>query len=258
MRTKNLVEWMIGWQGITLGVLSLTAAGVLHDHFVAAVVVAELGAVLIALGLLHMVYEHFLRQEQKEDTTESMRTVMKEAFQGAEGLQKFGIVRIHERLPIDEIQRLFGAERTRIRILTTWVHEYNALSPSLREAVQGGATLELLVLKPESAFTRQRSLDLGYEELHGQSVSQTNLRELRRDFATPELKARVQLRYYDCLPSVAVHMAGETAIVSAFFPHFTLGTQVLQLEVKGVNTLYGQAVTQEFEHLWKQAQPVEL
>ncbi|MCC6475705.1 hypothetical protein IT157_01505 [bacterium] len=53
-------------------------------------------------------------------------------------------------------------------------------------------------------------------------------------------------------------MAGETAIVSAFFPHYTLGTQVLQLEVKGANTLYGQAVTQEFEHIWSRAEKVEL
>lgn len=258
MRTKNLVEWMIGWQGITLGVLLLTAAGVLHEHFVAAVVVAELGAVLLAISLLHIIYEHFLRQEQKADMTESMRTLMKEAFQGAEGLQKFGVVRIHERLPIHDIQRLFGAEKSRIRILTTWMHEYNAISPSLREAVRGGCMLEILMLKPESYFTRQRSIDLGYEELHGQTISQTNLRELRRDFATPELKSRVHIRYYDCLPSIVLHMAGETAIVSAFFPHFTLGSQVLQLEVKGVNTLYGQAVVQEFEHLWDQGQPVEL
>jgi hypothetical protein len=231
---------------------------VLHDYFVASVVVAELGAVLLALSLLHIIFEHFLRQEQKADVTESMRTVMKEAFQGAEGLQKFGVVRIHERLPIHEIQQLFGAERGRIRILTTWIHEYNAISPALREAVRNGALFEILMLKPESAFARQRGLDLGYEEGHGQASVQTILRELRRDFASPELKARVQLRFYDCLPSVAVHMAGETAIVSACFPHYTLGTQVLQLEVKGSNTLYGQFVTQEFEHLWNQAQAVEL
>jgi len=258
VRSKNLIEWMIGWQGITLGILFLTAAGVLHDHFVASIVAAELGAVLLALSLLHMIYEHYRRQEQKADVTESMRIVMKEALQGAEGLQKFGVVRIHERLPIDEIQRLFGAERGRIRILTTWIHEYNAISPALREAVRGGALFEILMLKPESVFARQRGLDLGYEEGHGQASVQTILRELRRDFATPELKARVQLRFYDCLPSVAVHQAGETAIVSACFPHYTLGTQVLQLEVKGANTLYGQFVTQEFEHLWKQVQPVEL
>jgi hypothetical protein len=81
--------------------------------------------------------------------------------------------------------------------------------------------------------------------------------ELRRDFP-PDLKARVHLRFYDCLPSVAVHQAGDTAIVSPCFPHYTLGTQVLQLEVKGANTLYGQFVEQEFEHLWKQGKEVEL
>jgi hypothetical protein len=258
MRQKNLVEWLIGWQGITLGVLLLTVAGILHDTFLAAVVAAELGAVLISLSVLHMIYEHFLRDEQLTDMTNSVRTVMKEAFQGAEGLEKFGLVRIHERLPIHEIQRLFAEENKRIRILTTWVHEYNALSPALREAVQGGATFELLILKPESVFTKQRGIDLGYEELHGQTTSQTVLRELRRDFSTPELKARVHVRCYDSLPSIALHMAGEIAIVSAFFPHYTLGTQVLQLEVKGVNSLYGQAVTQEFEHLWKLATPVDL
>jgi hypothetical protein len=258
MRSKNIVEWLIGWQGITLGVLCLTAAGLLHDQFVAAVVLAELGAVLIALSLLHIIYEHFLRQEQKADVTESMRAVMKEAFQGAEGLQKYGVVRIHERLPIAEIQQLFSAERERIRILTTWIHEYNAISPALREAVHNGTTFEILMLKPESVFARQRGLDLGYEEGHGQASVQTILRELRRDFASPELKARVHVRFYDCLPSFAVHMAGETAIVSACFPHYTLGTQVLQLEVRGMNTPYGRVVAQEFEHLWKQGEAVEL
>ncbi len=258
MRTKNLIEWMIGWQGITLGVLLLTGAGILHDHFVAAVVLAELGAVLIALSLLHIIYEHFLREEQKHDTTEAMRAVMKEAFQGAEGLQKYGVVRIHERLPIAEIQRLFGEEKNRIRILTTWIHEYNALSPALKDAVKSGAAFEILMLKPESMFARQRGLDLGYEEEHGRSSVNTIVRELRRDFSAPELKARVKLRFYDALPSVAVHQAGETAIVSACFPHYTLGTQVLQLEVKGANTLYGQFVANEFEHLWKQGEAVEL
>ena len=258
MRTKNIIEWLIGWQGITLGVLCLAGAGLLHDYFVVAVVLTELGAVFLALSLLHLVYEHYRRNEEKADVMESMRAVMQEAFKGAEGLQKYGVVQIHERLPIAEIQQLFSAERERIRILTTWIHEYNALSPGLREAVRNGAQFEILMLKPESVFARQRGLDLGYEEGHGQASIQNILRELRRDFATPELKARVRLRFYDCLPSVALHIAGETAIVSACFPHYTLGTQVLQLEVRGANTLYGQFVTQEFEHLWKQGVPVEL
>jgi hypothetical protein len=55
---------------------------------------------------------------------DSMRAVLKDAFQGS-GMQKSGIVRVHERLPIDDIHRLFSAERRRSRSrLSSWSRSF--------------------------------------------------------------------------------------------------------------------------------------
>src|SRR5947209_1481892 len=92
---ENLISKLLGGFGTAVGGVFLLIAVVIHllERFslaeLAAIVLAELGAVIIALSLLHIAYERIVREQHKEDILTSLKAVVEDELKEPRNLKVF-------------------------------------------------------------------------------------------------------------------------------------------------------------------------
>lgn len=143
-----------------------------------------------------------------------------------------------------------------IRILDTWtlllegrnrVRTFSAM----REALDQGATIRVLLLDPASAAAQQRAEELERRHIDVAAQIMDNLRQLyafREQLDGHEQRARLKVCVYDASPSIQLYQWDGRALIS-FFPIGKVSFDVPQLEVDMASP-WGQFVDRRFDELW--------
>ncbi|MFC7529856.1 hypothetical protein [Actinoplanes sp. GCM10030250] len=143
-----------------------------------------------------------------------------------------------------------------IRILDTWtiLLEGRARArtfTAMREALDQGATIRVLLLDPSSAAAQQRADELERRQIDVAAHIMDNLRHLhvfREQLDGHDLRARLKVCVYDASPSIQLYQWDGRALIS-FFPIGKVSFDVPQLEVDMASP-WGQFVDRRFDELW--------
>ncbi|WP_190134466.1 hypothetical protein [Streptomyces longispororuber] len=176
-----------------------------------------------------------------------------------------GAVRVHERFPDDRFAALVDGATREVAVLQTWIPNLDEFDRELRKAVlERQVRVRVLLLHPSSPVAGLRSEALrtvrdpardGDVRVNIEQCLST-LASLVHD-AADEDRARLEVRVYNSLPSVAVYKADDHYLVSSFL-HGRLAIRSTQIEIDGCGTVMGREVQHEVDTLWSIGRPVDL
>ncbi|MDI6097065.1 hypothetical protein QLQ12_00390 [Actinoplanes sp. NEAU-A12] len=153
------------------------------------------------------------------------------------------------------IDRMRETDRN-IRILDTWTILLDGRTrartfSAMREALEQGATIRVLLLDPNSAAAQQRAEELERRQIDVTAQIMDNLRNLhafREQLDGPDMRSRLKVCVYDASPSIQLYQWDGRALIS-FFPIGKVSFDVPQLEVDMASP-WGQFVDRRFSELW--------
>ncbi|AUG82063.1 hypothetical protein CFP65_7484 [Kitasatospora sp. MMS16-BH015] len=166
-------------------------------------------------------------------------------------------VREHLRLDYGSFCDLLTQTHDLVCILDTYSPLFAGTSQrfaeATRAAIANGATMQIMLLDPDSLAAQQRSHELSTDVRGGVL---RNIREFRRvqNLLPNEQRGRLQMRLYDAAPSIQLYRCGERMMVS-FFPVDRHSGDTQQLEVR-VTTPLGSFVAERFAELWTSGRSV--
>jgi hypothetical protein len=176
-----------------------------------------------------------------------------------------GVVQVHRRFPEESFTRFVEDAVRGVTILQTWIPNLHRFEWALKKAiVDQRVQVRILLLHPSSPVARLRDealhtiRDPALEEDVKASVERclSILESLYRG-VQEEDRARLQLRVYNSLPSIAVYKADDRYLVSSFL-HGQLAIDSTQMEIDGGETVMGREVQQELDTLWRVGSDVDL
>ncbi|UNO38451.1 hypothetical protein [Streptomyces sp. MST-110588] len=176
-----------------------------------------------------------------------------------------GVVQVHRHFPEEKFTGLVEAAGREVTILQTWVPNLHWFSSALRKAiVDRRVQVRILLLHPASPVARLRDealrtvRDPALDEDVKASVERclSILESIFREVPEGD-RARLQVRVYNSLPSVAVYKADEHYLVSSFL-HGQLAIDSTQIEIDGGETVMGRGVQKELDMLWRVGCDVDL
>lgn len=171
-----------------------------------------------------------------------------------------------DRLPTQQIlERLAASERS-VRILDTSSiligqdgdeAGARAFVTAALEAMEHGATVQILLLAPTTSAARERAKEIRDE--HFDQMVERNIQRLRHLAAQLPARGiaadRLRVRLYDQLPEISVHQMDDRVLVG-FLPYRRRSSMTSQLETERQSELGIYAVGQ-FERLWERARPLD-
>lgn len=176
-----------------------------------------------------------------------------------------GVVQVHQRFPEDRFISLLEDAGHGVTILQTWIPFLHRYVWALKKAlVDRRVQVRILLLHPLSPLAghRDRALrtvrDPALEEDVRASVKRclSILGSLYQGLQDED-RARLQVRVYNSLPSIAVYKADEHYLVSSFL-HGQLAIDSTQIEIDGGDTVMGNEVQLELDTLWNVGRDVDL
>jgi len=279
---ENLISKLLGGFGTAVGGVFLLIAVVIHllERFslaeLAAIVLAELGAVIIALSLLHIAYERIVREQHKEDILTSLKAVVEDELKEPRNLKVFvesvmdidrrkeheaylGFVKLgmNAAYYLDETDiKTRLAKSDNIKVLKTWFPETEVLEDGLREALENNnASIKLLLSHPKSDILRERSHSAGEERGHGHDKVIRAIQRLH-NWISKTGKGKVEIGLYYGWPGCPVIWHGENAIMGFYFwgnssPHWPW------VEVEP-DTILDKILNKQFDSLWNDSRTEKL
>ncbi|MFF4343348.1 hypothetical protein ACFY00_25880 [Kitasatospora sp. NPDC001540] len=210
-------------------------------------------ASLCVLGAVAMCLAVMSRAVSRIDGIDEKVAALVEGRSRAGNLRESGLVTAHPVLPAELFKEYVGAARSEVTILQTWIPDFaEHFREPVRAALTRGVPVRILLLLPNSPVVGLRERSLGESEQHKVKLEvRINLEVLSSlwlDLDGPA-RARLQVRMYDTLPSVAVYRADDHYLVSSFL-HGKKAVMCTQSEVRGDDTLIGREVRNEFEAIW--------
>jgi len=166
--------------------------------------------------------------------------------------------RVQEQPYFDDVAFCHNVARAsrEVRIMDTCNHMLEGanratLLRSLSEAAQRRASVQILLLDPDSAAAVQRAGEISPVDVRAAIID--NLRYLHecRQHLPAEARERLQVRVYDALPSIQFFQHDYRALVS-FFPAGGRASSSPHLEV-AIETSLGEFIRGRFEELWDHA-----
>jgi hypothetical protein len=174
-----------------------------------------------------------------------------------------GIVRVHDHFPEETFTAFLEDARREVTILQTWVPNLHRFTWALKKAiVDRQVQVNVLLLHPMSpvAQLREEALrrDPARRERVRDNVSECLciLAELSQELEGRD-RARLRVRVYNSLPSIAVYKADDHCLVSSFL-HGQLAIDSSQTEIDGDDTTMGRGVQRELDELWRIGRDVDL
>lgn len=172
-----------------------------------------------------------------------------------------GIVDTHDILPFPEIKYKISHAKKRIRVLHTFIDDPRQYKDSFLSATKNNkCNIQILLLNPDSPYAKQRSSDVWpHDELNSPDEEYVSkqiryaISVLRNMTSIGELK-NVEVRLYDCLPSIAMYIIDDQVV----FGFFLLGTKTdsaSQITVSGDSHL-GRDMLDEFEVRWNKSSTI--
>ncbi|SDK61608.1 hypothetical protein [Streptomyces indicus] len=176
-----------------------------------------------------------------------------------------GVERVHPEFPTAQVKRLVREARTEVGVLQTWMPNLGHLQDDFRHALtDGGVRVRILLLFPSSEVANLRrealrDMPTADTPVDVKAAIEHNLTNLGLLYAAlPDAaRARLEVRLYNSLPSMAVYRADETYMVSSFL-HSQLAINAPQTEIEGCDSARGAEVQKELDTLWEIGKPVEL
>ncbi|MDJ0347109.1 hypothetical protein QMK19_38560 [Streptomyces sp. H10-C2] len=176
-----------------------------------------------------------------------------------------GVVKVHGRFPEEEFARFVEGAGQEVTILQTWIPNLHHFKRALEKAiVDQRVPVRILLLHPSSpvAGLRDEALRTVRDPALSADVKASvegclaRLAELHWGVGEED-RARLQVRVYNSLPSIAVYKADEHFLVSSFL-HGQLAIDSTQIEIDGGDTVMGQEVQRELNTLWSIGSDVDL
>jgi hypothetical protein len=180
----------------------------------------------------------------------------------AERLESFneeGLVGIYPQLTGELLRPRFKEAmqgKLDIKILQTWtgVEESNIMD-LIREALNAGCTIRILLLNPESTQVRYRahSLDMPEDDFRGRIMS--DLRRLNAMDDRAQGAGKITVKVYDALPAFHVFDFGTTKLMAPYW-RIATSTQGPQFEIAEVSNLAAK-INEHFNDLWNDERPMD-
>ncbi|KMO93834.1 hypothetical protein [Streptomyces roseus] len=176
-----------------------------------------------------------------------------------------GVVAVHTRFPEDVFTGFLGNAADELVILQTWIPNLHRLKAAMHKALTDQQVhVRVLLLHPSSpvAGLRDEALRAVRDPALAVNVRASvesclaGLAELNAQIPAAS-RARLQVRLYNSLPSIAVFKADEHFLVSSFL-HGQLAIDSTQIEIDGADTVMGEEVQQELRTLWSIGNDVDL
>lgn len=166
-----------------------------------------------------------------------------------------GAARVYDNLPEEILQRMVEKSRSSVRFMGIWTSQLGAsLQRSMMEAVEKGASIEVLLLNPDSPAAIQRSRDLGNEDEYTSDHIRGNIMDLKRLMRKLKDKnvdaSRIRLKLYDATPSRVVYIADETTLIGSH-PVGELSRDAPYILAFGENSGLYKSMKHHFENLWR-------
>jgi Domain of unknown function (DUF5919) len=214
-----------------------------------------LGIALVPSGLVSFIYDYALRQtflqEMRSQLIESMRSEFSQLFE----IRDAGIQAIHHEYPTDRLIKGLSKAQVHIRILVIWIPDLIRIEQSFSDAVKHGCKIQILLLHPKSDFAKYRSRDLGTNDNYTSMEILANLLELSRFCRENNITEKIEIKLYkDATPTVFFIGYDDTFIFGSFLQH-KMGIHTNQIEVKGTNSPFVNALNDHFEAIWNTATP---
>jgi transcriptional regulator with XRE-family HTH domain len=162
-----------------------------------------------------------------------------------------GIVRVYPELD-DRILIQRMAKASTIWILDTFFPDLRRrLKDVLIARSNGGATIRVLLIDPNSPFARKRSKDIS--EHNPESYVPIQVRFTRDDVVRlREDGVNIEIKFYRSLPSSTQYMCDDS-ILFGILAHGERSDFTPQLEVQGENSTMYKFLKSEFDNLWEEA-----
>jgi len=178
----------------------------------------EIGIALIIIGFAILFYEYFLRRNMMDLIEEFVRTNFmamitqhcEKAKSISESVLRSGLVNVYKKGGSSDILDL---AKKNIKLLGVTLNYYFYPDSDewtrLKSLVEGGCTLQILILDPNSPQVAYRERDENNEKLKDQI---NHLYNLEKEFIAnvkDEFKPNVEIRFYNTYPTCAMTLIDE-------------------------------------------------
>ncbi len=216
---------------------------------------SQLGGAVIAAAAVSFVYDYYLRRHFMRVVGAQTRSLAGEILPITKKLRGVGLVDVHlDRDSIPWYDLVYGA-RSEVAILGTslgfWANLPN-ISRALGNAIQNGARVRLLALRPQSSYAEERG--------HAISVYPDAGDFFARDIegsvaALRNMNSAITAKYYSELPTCVVLILDERIIVN-FVLRGLRGREAVHFEFRR-SSERAQKFLQHFEAVWKSGTEVK-
>jgi hypothetical protein len=209
----------------------------------------DFGIAALISAMLGTAYEYLLRHDYEGSMRDNLRAlleteeILRESYEARlESFKKAGVIRMYPGINDDLLRAKFSGAmqgKLEIKILQTWTGiEEGDIMSRIREALNAGCTIRILLLNPESTQVRYRahSLDMLESTFRDRIIS--NLRVLNAMNDTAQGAGTITVKVYDALPAFHVFDFGTTKLMAPYWRMKT-STQGPQFEIAEVSTLGG-------------------
>jgi hypothetical protein len=226
----------------------------------------DFGIAALISAILGTAYEYLLRHDYEGSMRDNLRAlleteeILRERYETRlESFKKAGVIRMYPKLTGELLEAKFSDAmqgKLEIKILQTWTGiEEGDIMSRIREALNAGCTIRILLLNPESTQVRYRAHSLNMEESDFRGRIISNLRALNAMNETAPGAGTITVKVYDALPAFHVFDFGTTKLMAPYWRMKT-STQGPQFEIAEVSTLGG-IINKHFNDLWNDERPMD-
>jgi hypothetical protein len=223
----------------------------------------EIGIALIIIGFAILFYEYFLRKNMMDIIEEFVRTNFmamitqhcEKAKSISESVLRSGLVNVYKKGGSSDILDL---AKENIKLLGVTLNYYFYPDSDewtrLKSLVEGGCTLQILILDPNSPHVAFRERDENNENLKGQI---NHLYNLEKEFIAnikDEFKPNVEIRFYDTYPTCAMTIIDENLMRVTLYLFNKRRRACPTMEFMRSKDGIFESYLEHFNDLWKKAE----
>ena len=223
----------------------------------------EIGISLIIIGFAILFYEYFLRRNMMDLIEEFVRTNFmamitqhcEKAKSISESVLRSGLVNVYKKGGSSDILDL---AKENIKLLGVTLNYYFYPDSDewtrLKSLVEGGCTLHILILDPNSPHVAYRERDENNEKLKDQI---NHLYNLEKEFIAnikDEFKPNVEIRFYDTYPTCAMTIIDENLMRVTPYLYNKRRRACPTMEFMRSKDGIFESYLEHFNDLWKKAE----
>lgn len=223
----------------------------------------EIGIALIIIGFAILFYEYFLRRNMMDLIEEFVRTNFmamitqhcEKAKSISESVLRSGLVNVYKKGGSSDILDLATKN---IKLLGVTLNYYFYPDSDewtrLKSLVEGGCTLQILILDPNSPHVAYRERDENNEKLKDQI---NHLYNLEKEFIAnikDEFKPNVEIRFYDNYPTCAMTIIDEKLMRVTLYLYNKRRRACPTMEFMRSKDGIFESYLEHFNDLWKKAE----